>query len=531
MDIYLLHHLLKKSALKYPHKIAIIEGKEMITYKELDEKSTILANMLIKIGLEPKEVVVVYLNKSIEAIIAFLAIVKAGCAYIPVDDNYFPADRIKTIIELSKTGFVITNTDHWRQFSKSVIDENSFNDLKILLTGTTREKKRPKLKGNCYYVESSMPVDHVEKHICTTSYDLAYILYTSGSTGIPKGVMISHLNALTFINWSLNYFSPSSTDIFASHAAFHFDLSVFDIYVSIASGGTLHLIPFHLGQNPRLLFDWIAGSGITYWYSVPSVWITILNFANPDFTRLVHLKNILFAGEEFPLPYFKKLMSSFPHASYYNLYGPTETNVCTAYHVTDLEKIADKPIPIGEACANTEIVVLNEENKPVSIKEEGELFVRGPSVTEGYYGNKEKTEEAFIVSPLPCHRGAKLYKTGDIVVRCDEKNYRFIGRKDYMVKISGFRIELQEIEAVLLKNNKIEEAIIKPIYNENRGSKVLHTFITTKNQHKCSVIELKEYCREKLPYYMIPEAFIFLEKMPRNANGKVDAKKLLEHVQ
>ncbi|RCX16304.1 amino acid adenylation domain-containing protein [Anaerobacterium chartisolvens] len=538
MDKYLLHHLFKDSAIKYPGNTAVIEGDKRITYRELDEKSSLVARTLIRSGLKPGEVVAVYINKSIEAIISFLGVLKAGAAYIPIDGNYSPCTRISTILDISETAFVLTNTGNWNYFLSNCKDRSKFDELNIVFTDNLYNESSPlsymgdiDLKGKCVFVGESDGYDGVDVEVPAVSEDLAYILYTSGSTGVPKGVMLSHLNALTFVNWAVNYFNTNDSDIFSSHAPFHFDLSVFDIYAALSSGGAVNLIPFQTGQNPRLLFDWISKSGITLWYSVPSVWIAIMNHANPDFTKIGSMKKILFAGEEFPNVYLRRLMEAFPAADYYNLYGPTETNVCTAYHVKAASEVTDEPVPIGEACANTEIVVLNDKMEPADIGEEGELFVRGTTVTKGYYKNSERTELVYIKSPLKRHNGERLYRTGDLVVRLDERNYRFIGRIDNMVKISGFRIELQEIVTALLKVDFIEEAAVEAVYNEERGSKILHGFIKVRPGHKCSIMMLKEYCSEKLPYYMIPEAFVVLDEMPRNANGKIDSKKLLYSMQ
>jgi non-ribosomal peptide synthetase component F len=242
--------------------------------------------------------------------------------------------------------------------------------------------------------------------------------------------MISHRNALTFVNWGVDYFNPASEDVFANHAPLNFDLSVFDIYVSVAAGACTCLVPSTIASNPRALALWIADNRITFWYSVPQVWVTLMNYADLKADALPLLKHILFAGEVFQPEYLKKLMTQLPHAAYFNLYGPTETNVCTVYRVPDAGFAGDRPVPIGNACANTEIVVLNDRAEPVAIGEEGELFVRGSGVTPGYYKDSERTRAAFRKSPLDRHHGDMLYGTGDIVLRCDMENFTYVCRKD-----------------------------------------------------------------------------------------------------
>jgi acyl-coenzyme A synthetase/AMP-(fatty) acid ligase len=256
----------------------------------------------------------------------------------------------------------------------------------------------------------------------------------------------------------------------------------------------------------------------------------MINYATINGEDFEALKHILFAGEVFPPKYLKQLMETLPHASYYNLYGPTETNVCTFHHVKNKEDSTDRPAPIGIACANTEVIALNENDMPVSTGEEGELMVKGSTVTKGYYKDPEKTKEAFRTSPLAYHNGALLYKTGDIVRRCDDGSYDYVGRKDLMVKCSGYRVELQEIEYALYQYESIEEAVVVPMFNEKRGTTDLYALVKLHDGFDFSILKIKKYLGELLPRYMIPENIERVEDIPKTATGKIDRKRAMQLV-
>ncbi|MBU0991098.1 MAG: amino acid adenylation domain-containing protein [Proteobacteria bacterium] len=535
MTNYLLQYILDETASRYPDKVAIKMGDACITYKDLQDKSNQLANFLIETGFKPRHTAGILFNKSIESIIAFIGVLKAGGAYIPLDLHYSPAERIKHIISLSEMEFLITDSSNLTELMAHVLFDPHMKTMRIVcLDDIYREEPSEAIAkplfdgpGKFYFLKNRYSSDLLHEQE-TTEDDLAYILYTSGSTGTPKGVMISHLNALSFINWSLNFFGPSHHDVFSSHAPFHFDLSVFDIYVSLASGACLNIAPSAICNNPRALIEWISTQKITTWYSVPSVWISIMNYARINREKLDALKYVLFAGEVFPPKYLKKLMAALPHASYYNLYGPTETNVCTCHHVNSPDEINDRPVPIGKACANTEVLALNENGMLVSAGEEGELMVRGSTVTRGYYKNPEKTRDAFMVSPLSCHNGALLYKTGDIVRKRDGDTYEYVGRKDLMVKCSGYRIEIPEIEHALCHYDPIEESVVVPVSDEDRGTTILHAFVKMKAGQDFSVMKTKKHLGLLLPRYMIPEQIEKVENIPKNANGKIDRPQIMD---
>jgi amino acid adenylation domain-containing protein len=542
----LLHQYLENTAARYPQKTAVLCGGQSITYGDLKEKSDRLARRILSIGMEKSAPVGIYLDKSIEAVVAMFAVLKAGCAYIPLDSQYSPVSRVVSILKASGLRLIISDSAHVRALEQALEKDpgpcleqailtdtllaSEINPNRIPLGSQIPDSAERVKNGPIRvspYIDSAAdaPIHYPD----TAETDLAYVLYTSGSTGTPKGVMLSHLNAGTFIDWALGEFRPNGSDRFSNIAPLHFDLSVFDIHVAIACGATVHLVPAGTAANPRALLSWIRESGITFFYSVPSVWTTIMNYAGLKRGDLPGLTHILFAGEVFPHKGLSSLMGLVPQAAFYNLYGPTETNVCTFYRVRDAAEAAAGTIPIGKACAGTEVVAIGENGKEVSAGETGELLVRGPIVTSGYYQDPRLSSAAFAESPLPRHNGALLYRTGDLVRLGASGDYEYLGRRDLMVKLAGFRIELPEVEQALLRNPSVSEAVVVPVFNGDRlNAKSLTAFITPRSGLKPGVVAVKEFLAGLLPRYMIPEGIVFLDRIPRNGNGKADRMKLAE---
>jgi amino acid adenylation domain-containing protein len=354
--------------------------------------------------------------------------------------------------------------------------------------------------------------------------DLAYILYTSGSTGKPKGVMLSHRNALSFIDWCSDVFAPRASDRFSSHAPFHFDLSILDLYVSLAHGACLVLIGEEAGKDPHRLAEIMEQRRISVWYSAPSILSLLTQYGDLARRDTSALRLILFAGEVFPVKYLRQLVSLIPAPRYFNLYGPTETNVCTFHEIPrQIPPERTQPFPIGKVCAHLEAIVLDERGHAVSRGAEGELCVAGAGVTQGYWNLPEQTAGAFVQTAP----GRRWYRTGDVVVEDADGDYIYVGRRDRMVKRRGYRVELGEIEAGLYRHPAVTEAAALAVPDADEGVRI-KVFLSCRAGKRPSLVELKRFCAENLPAYMIPDLFAFAETLPRTSTDKIDYQRLKE---
>lgn len=512
---YILQQLLQKSAATFPQKMAVWARGRSITYAELEARSNQLAHLLQQHGVRKGDRVGIYFPKSVESVIAMLGILKAGGVYVPLDPQA-PPDRIGYIIENCGIRVLIARSDKRRSLDHTILST---------LSATVLVDDAPQASNGGTVIPWSTLAEYPANSapsVTLTETDLAYILYTSGSTGRPKGVMLSHQNALTFVEWCAEQFKVSSQDRLSNHAPLHFDLSVFDVYNSIEAGASLYMITEDLALFPSRLAEFMATQKITIWYSVPSALILLLLHADLNPAKLEHLRMILFAGEVFPMKYLRQLADRLPAVELYNLYGPTETNVCTYYHV-ERERLAsfDK-LPIGIACQNTEVFAVNDRNEVVAQPgSTGELYVRGSAVTYGYWADPEKTKKMVVPNVFQKNFDEKAYRTGDLVQLGEDGNYYYLGRLDSMIKSRGYRIELGEIESALLSHPSVKEAVAVAVPDEIVGSRI-RAVVAFHDGAELRPADLQQYCGSRIPKYMIPEAIASLPELPKTSTGKID---------
>ena len=493
---------LDETAKRLPNKLALQDISGNITYQEYRSKSLAIAYKIVELNKgEMKKLVVVYLEKGKEVLVSFMGVAYSGCFYSPIDTE-MPPSRVNKILEVLKPEIVITTNKLKTNFEKF-----NFYGSYIIYEETI-----------CSEEDETAVKPYTEKIVDT---DLLYVLFTSGSTGVPKGVSICHRSVIDYIDWVTETFNITQKDTFGNQAPFYFDNSILDIYSCMKTGATLNIIPKKLFFQPVPLLEYIKYNKINTIFWVPSALIVVSKlkaFRNVDLSDT--LKRVLFCGEVMPNKQLNIWRKFLPNVTYANLYGPTEiTDACT-YYIVDREFSDDEPLPIGIPMSNTDILVLNDEDKLVTDDEVGELCVRGTSLAMGYYNNPEKTRSAFVQNPLNKAVPEIIYRTGDLVRYNEYREIIYISRKDFQIKHLGHRIELGEIETAI---SSLEEVTLNCcLYDEKNQRIVLFVDAQVDRDY------IKERIEKLVPEYMIPGKVIYLENMPINANGKIDRIKLKE---
>jgi amino acid adenylation domain-containing protein len=474
-----------------PGKLALQAGSEAVTYAELRDAVLSFREALARAGLRSGGCVALLLPKSIVAVELILAILATGAAYVPLSPRQ-PPMRLRAILDDLEPALVITTGEIARSLQGKRAPGRGFPLATLAESGL----HLPKL--------AARPAAADREH-------LAAILYTSGSTGEPKGIMLSHDNIASFVDWAAWAFEISPHDRLASVAPFHFDLSIFDLFCGLSRRATVHLLDETAMSFPGRVRSWIDAAGITVWYSVPTALARLQQrraLRGADTLRLV-----LFAGEVFPVPVLRQLMDDLPRPEYINLYGPTETNVCTYHRLPGPPAGDDAALPIGRPCEHLRVSLCDAARREVAPGEIGELCVEGPAVMRGYWRHPEMTRGAHL-------RGREnSYRTGDYGWLRDDGEIMFAGRRDHQVKIRGHRVELLALEGVLNAHPAIGEAAALALPGETGGW--LAAFLVPRQQAEPDA-EIRRFIAQRLPRFYQPDRVVWLPELPRTANGKCD---------
>lgn len=527
---YLLQEMLTASAGRFPDSVAVRCGDDDVSYSALERSSNCLARMLRDSGVARGDRVGIYTGKCTSAIVGIFGVLKAGGCYVPLDVQA-PTSRVAGIISDSEMKLVLTTEAMLPRLPLALSGASSL-DTVVLLDGecdSGNTSQVPRAMRVVTWAEvMTLPPEYSSAHR-SIEMDTAYILYTSGSTGSPKGVMISHRASLTFVNWASNYVGLRSEDRVSNHAGLHFDLSIFDIFASVKVGATVVMVPDGAAIFPAKLASLIELERISVWYSVPSALILLLLYGDLAARDLSSCRTIIFAGEVLPTKYLQQLMLTVPHARLLNWYGPTETNVCTSYEVVPEDAKRSSAIPIGRACANTDVMAINDRGARVEEPGEvGELYVRGPSVMQGYWRDTLKSRSALLRNPLQTRFDELIYRTGDLVRLSHAGEYVYLGRRDGMVKTRGYRVELGEIESCLLRHPSVKEAAVLPIPDDILGNR-LRAVVAVYDVSIATTEDLVAHCRRELPRYMVPDLVELLDSLPKTSTGKTDRASLAKN--
>ncbi|MGY3860855.1 amino acid adenylation domain-containing protein [Aeromonas lacus] len=517
---YLLHDLFHHSVNEYPNNIAIIEEQGKTTsYKELNIKANDFCSILTH---AKKSLIGIISEVNCESIAAILGILKLGATYVPLDTKS-PVDRLKVMVLNLGLDTIIVDSNIVLKF-KDLFDSCPFNKIVIFGDDNYRELKSAFLKNentvffNDFLLSECRKVNMSTHTKPQVSDDLAYVLHSSGSTGIPKGIMLTHRNARTFVDWMQKEFKLTKNDILMSRAPFKFDLSVFDIFNTLAVGAKIVCFDWNKKRKrDQKHIDYVnlmIKEMASVIYTTPSTLITLLNRGGLG-DQKTSLRTIMYAGEPFPIPQLIELKSRLKEAKIANIYGPTETNIITYYWVNEVNENWTS-IPLGRVVDDTEILVVNEAgNRECDVNEIGELWCRGGTVTLGYIGLDDLTSQCLVSSPFHSYP-AKYWKTGDFGYLDENGDLHYKGRKDHMIKLNGYRIEFGEVESAMSKLSEIFESCV--VHYKN----ALVCCYSTKDYKIIPSSCIVDALKPLLPEYMIPKEFKHYDELPKTSSGKID---------
>ncbi len=487
-------------------EIALIFGNETLSYEVLNQRANWVAHYLRAEGVKPGQIIPVCLKPSFDLLACILGILKAGCAYLPLDASY-PLERLQFMLTDTEAECLLTNSENRALFS----------DLAIRLID---------VELHC----GNFPKKDANPDVVNSADDLAYIIYTSGSTGRPKGAMLTHHNVGFFLHWFQEATKITADDIFDFSSSISFDFTVASTLFPLTQGAKIAICPEGVRKDPYLYIQHLITSHSSLVKLTPSHFRQLKECISPD-QQLPDLRCLIFGGEPLYASDIKDWLTQFPHQMVVHEYGPTETTVATTSLIIDIHNIDQLPnkLPIGKPVFNSQLYILNNQQQLAAINEEGELFIGGEGVGKGYWRRPDITNERFIRDPFSVDPRARLYKTGDLCRYLPDGNIEFIGRADHQIKIRGFRVEIDEVERCIATHPLIREVVLvaDSLDDDVTSEKRLVAYYTLKNiANKPTQGELVRHVQNKLPEYMVPAFFVFLPSFPLSPNGKLDRKAL-----
>jgi len=508
MKINLLQ-LFEETVNKYPEKTAVIDKDRTVNFADLRKKAIQTGTRIAHQGIPQNKPVGVFLDKSVESVYADLGILYAGDFYMNLDIKT-PAERIKNIIQLVEPAAIVSTQAQIKSIAAVIPDS-----VKVILLDEENQGDGSPDSGQSTDQE---PVPLISRWGSIIDTDPSCIINTSGSTGTPKGVVLNHKSFFDFIDWSLETFGFGDDLVMGSLSPIVFDIYSFELCMLMAKASTLVVLPAHLAAFPAKILEVLEKHQVNFLFWVPTIMVNIANMDLLAAFKLESLRTVWFAGEVFPTKQFNYWHHHLPQVTFANLYGPIEITLDCTYYIINKEIPDEQPLPIGYPCHNTDILILDDEDKAVSEPGvEGELCVRGTSLAMGYYNNPEKTAAAFVQNPLNKAYPELIYRTGDIVCLNDEGLIMFKGRKDNIVKHMGYRTDLGEIEHVIINTLKlVKNGCI--VYNQTE--KQITLFYEAPEE--IPVPQFRMEIGKVLPKYMIPTVYHRLEQLQRNTNGKID---------
>lgn len=494
--------MLEESAGLYPEHNVFADEKNQISYSEFIKNACIIGSNIAQSGKRNRPIAV-YMEKSVAALCTYFGAVYSGNFYVPIDVE-MPYERVQKIFSVLNPEMVVVDKNGEAKFS-----ETDYSGV---------------IKTYEELMNGAMSVQLL-KSIRTSMIDTdpVYALFTSGSTGIPKGVVVGHRSVIDYAYWIRETFQLNENTIMGNQTPFYFSMSVFDIYGTICSGGQLHIIPKKYFTFVAELADFLNVRKVNMIYWVPSALCLVANFKILEKSKLTYLKKILFAGEVMPTKQLNIWRKYIPDALYANLFGPTEITDIGIFYILNRTFKDDETIPIGNACTNVDSFILDESGKKILPDDQetvGELYFRGSFLAHGYYGDWEKTKTAFVQNPLNNLYPEIVYKTGDLVKWNSFGEMVYVSRKDFQIKHMGYRIELGEIEAAA---NTIDGMSRCACIYDAAKDRIILIYQTV---DELSEAVVKKMMKKLLPAYMIPNRYLELDEMPLNSNGKIDRNKL-----